>query len=218
MKYHVMAYGSWGLIGIAFLIKCFVFPQCKPGMNSCPSKMDTVFFYLGFLLLITAMLSMLVSYCREFTSIKGQLQDLNDSESGQQAIVWRLDGEEWIHYLNYIHGPNRQWCQMASLSSFCCRRSSYDRLKNRQYGHIVLYGNGLIIDELYPISFRTYSLRGVEILNVVEQQGVPGLRIHTYFKAGKFSENYHFDVFAPSSVPMEHLIFIAQWYNETIHR
>ncbi|CAF4673404.1 unnamed protein product, partial [Rotaria magnacalcarata] len=63
-----------------------------------------------------------------------QLSDFNDPRILENAIVWRLDGEEWIRYLNYIHGPDRQWRAAAPLSSFCCRRASYEQLMNHQYG------------------------------------------------------------------------------------
>ncbi|CAF3562538.1 unnamed protein product [Rotaria sp. Silwood1] len=145
-----------------------------------------------------------------------QWSDFNDNVSREQAIVWRLDGEEWIRYLNYIHGPARQWTELAPLSSFCCRRESYERLLNRQYGHIVLYGNGFIIDELHFVSFRIYSLLGIELQNFGEYPITLGLRFHTFLNAGKNSRNVYFDLFAPSSVTQEQVLRIAQWYNRRI--
>ncbi|CAF3978875.1 unnamed protein product [Adineta steineri] len=79
--------------------------------------------------------------------------------NGQQPVVCRLDGEQWVRYLNYTHDPNRIWTEKTRFSSFCCRRSTYERLMNRQYGHIILHENVLIIDELYFISFREYTLQ-----------------------------------------------------------
>ncbi|CAF2799649.1 unnamed protein product [Rotaria sp. Silwood2] len=118
-----------------------------------------------------------------YSKLKKQFSDLNDIESREQPIIWRLDSVEWIRYLNYIHGPNQQWTEVAPVSSFCCRRASYNRLIDRQYGHIVLYKNGLIIDELHFISFRQYSLQGVQLLHVDQQGYILGFRIHTYLKS-----------------------------------
>ncbi|CAF2875598.1 unnamed protein product [Rotaria sp. Silwood2] len=151
-----------------------------------------------------------------YSKLKKQFSDLNDIESREQPIIWRLDSVEWIRYLNYIHGPNRQWTEVAPLSSFCCRRASYNRLIDRQYGHIVLYENGLIIDELHFISFRQYSLQGVQLLHVDQQGYILGFRIHTYLKAGDNSRNVYFDVFAPSSVTSEQLRTIVQSRNAKI--
>jgi hypothetical protein len=142
--------------------------------------------------------------------VKRQFNDFNDIESREQPIIWRLEGEEWLRYLNYIHGPDRQWWIMNPFSSFCWRQSSYDRLSNRRYGHIVLFSKGFIIDELHFISFRTYSLTGIEILAADEQ--TRGLRIHTYLSAGKNSRNVYFDLFAPSSVPMAQVQAIARLF------
>ncbi|CAF2157630.1 unnamed protein product [Rotaria magnacalcarata] len=146
-----------------------------------------------------------------------QLSDFNDPRILENAIVWRLDGEEWIRYLNYIHGPDRQWRAAAPLSSFCCRRASYEQLMNHQYGHIIVYENGFIIDELYFISFRLYTLLGIESPNFGLHSPILGLRFHTLLRAGKNSRNIYFDLFAPSSISREQLRGIAQSYHRNAY-
>ncbi|CAF1508926.1 unnamed protein product [Adineta steineri] len=114
--------------------------------------------------------------------------------------------------LNYTHDPNRVWTEKARFSSFCCRHSTYERLMNRQYGHIILHENGLIIDELYFISFRVYTLQSVQILYINQHPQKRGLRIHTYFQAGEYSRNCYFDLFAPSSVSLKQIQALARAY------
>jgi len=216
MTYVVLVFGIIALIGLALLIASFAIPNnCISGGRDCSST-KIVFLTMGSTFLGMGILFILIGAGCGFYQLKRQHNDLNETENGQQPIVWRLDGEEWIRYLNYIHGPNRTWNEIAPLSCFCCRRSSYDRLMDRQHGYIVLYGNGLIIDELYFISFRQYSLLNIELLDVSQQeprQRILGLRIYTYLKAGKNSRHCHFDVFAPSSVSSEQLKTIAQSYS-----
>ncbi|CAF1127847.1 unnamed protein product [Adineta steineri] len=132
--------------------------------------------------------------------------------NGQQPVVWRLDGEQWVRYLNYIHGPNRIWTEKSQVTSFYCRRSTYERLMNRQYGHIILHENGLIIDELYFVSFRQYKLRSVQVLYIDQHPQIRGLRIHTYLVRGDASRKCYFDLFAPSSVSLEQILIIAVPY------
>ncbi|CAF1390315.1 unnamed protein product [Rotaria sordida] len=107
----------------------------------------------------------------------------------------------WIRYLNYIHGSDRQWVEAGPLSSFCYRRESYERLSNHQYGHIVFYRNGFIIDELQNFGQQPLTL---------------GLIFRTYFQADRNSRYVNFHLFAPSSNTRQQLVAIAQWYNQRI--
>ncbi|CAF1073859.1 unnamed protein product [Adineta steineri] len=139
----------------------------------------------------------------------------NDKQAN--PVVWRLHGEQWVRYLNYAQGPNRVWTEKARFSSFCCRRSTYKRLINRQYGRIILHENGLIIDELYFISFREYILQSIQILYINQHPQIRGLRINTYLERGKNSRNCYFDLFAPSSVSLEQILSIAATYISRVY-
>ncbi|CAF1143612.1 unnamed protein product [Didymodactylos carnosus] len=215
MKYAIGIFAILGLIGLVLLIVSFALPKSNGDIDQRSSK-RIVFLIIGSTLLGMGLFMALVAGGCIFYKLKQQFNDLNEIEGGQEPIIWRLDGEEWVRYLNYMHGPNRRWTEMAPLSCFCCRRSAYDRLMDRQYGHIVFYGKGLIIDELYFISFRTYLLQGVQLLVADQQQQRLGLRIHTFLQAGKNSRNCYFDVFSPSSVTLEQLQAIIQSYNQRI--
>ncbi|CAF3999414.1 unnamed protein product [Adineta steineri] len=159
------------------------------------------------------------NYSVDFNSIN-ELIDLHKKRkrtqtiiNGQQPVLWRLDGEQWARYLNYIYGPNRIWTERSSSSSFfCCRRSTYERLMNRQHGHIILHEKGLIIDELYFVSFRDYTLQDVKILYIDANSKIIGLRIHTYFQDGKYNHYCYYDLFAPSSVSLEQIQTLARAY------
>jgi hypothetical protein len=206
-----MACGIFGLLGLILLITSFALPQCDDSIDQC-NHTDSIVLGMGSILLGTSILALLAYALYYFCVLKKQFNDLDNPAITQQPIIWRLDGEEWIRYLNYIYGPDRKWGQVDPLISFCCRQSSYDRVINRQFGHIILYWNGLIIDELYFISFRRYALQKIQLLNFNSHGQIKGLRIHTYFKDGKYSRDCYFDVFAPSSVSSEQLQIISQSY------
>ncbi|CAF1501457.1 unnamed protein product, partial [Rotaria sordida] len=213
--YVLIIFGIFGLIGLILFGISYAVPKCEDYIREC-SRTGTVLFVLGLTFAGSTFLMFPLIICIWSCQMSKQWSDFNDNINREQVIVWRFDGEEWIRYLNYIHGPDRQWTDLAPLSSFCCRRESYERLLNRQYGHIVLYGNGFIIDELHFISFRMYSLLGIELANFGEYPTILGLRFHTFLKAGKNSRNVYFDLFAPSSVTQEQLLTIAQSYNRNI--
>ena len=211
IKYALVIIGSFGLIGLILFGTSFAFSKCKNDVGSCQTT-QTVLLLLGLTLLGTSLFMLpIVGGCGCYW-LKQQFNDLKDSEYRNLPCIWRLNGEEWIHYLNYIYGPNRQWLEADPLLCFCCRRSTYDRLINRQYGRIIFYRNGLIIDELYFVSFRRYSFRGVKLLNMGERQQMLGLRIYTRIRAGKHSRNCYFDVLAPSSVTSTQLQALAESY------
>ncbi|CAF3732075.1 unnamed protein product [Rotaria socialis] len=90
------------------------------------------------------------------------------------------------------------------------------RLLNRQYGHIVFYDNGFIIDELFFIQFRVYPLQRIELLNFDQNSQALGLRIHTNIGADENSGNVYFDLFAPSSITQEQLLTLALSYTNTV--
>lgn len=198
-----IAYVSYGLCGLALVLFSVLLIQVGNFAFIITLIMSILFIGMsiwGLVMLITVSLP----------KAKEQLDDFHDIESREQPIIWRLEGEEWLRYLNYIHGPDRQWRELAPHLPFCCRRSSYNRLSNRRYGHIVLFSNGVMIDKLYFISFRSLSLTSIEIF--VPDQQTHGLRIHTHLKAGCQSRNIYFDVFAPSSVSVAQLQTIVESY------
>ncbi|CAF2650430.1 unnamed protein product [Rotaria sp. Silwood2] len=207
--------GIVALIGIILFGVSYALPQCKEYIRECPTTRTTLFI-VGISLGGTFAFAIPLVLCVWRCQMCCELSDLDTPESRDEAIVWRFDGEEWIRYLNYIHGPDRQWTDAGPLSSFCCRRGSYERLSNRQYGHIVFYRNGFIIDELHFISFETYSLLGIELQNFGQQPSTVGLRFRTYLQAGRNSRNVDFHLFAPSSVTRQQLVAIGQWYNPRI--
>ncbi|CAF4145943.1 unnamed protein product [Rotaria magnacalcarata] len=213
--YISLIFGIFGLLGLILLLTSFAIPNCNNYIDHCSNTRLTLLVF-GASSLGTAVLITFIVVCVTRYQVHKQFGDFDNSTSLGQTSVWRLDGAEWIRYLNYIYGPDRQWTQLAPLSSFCCRRQSYDRLLNRQYGHIVFYSNGFIIDELYFIPFRLYSLQGIELLNIDQNSPTLGLRIHTYMKAGEHSRNVYFDLFAPSSITQEQLLTIARSYGTTV--
>ncbi|CAF1548301.1 unnamed protein product [Rotaria magnacalcarata] len=204
-----------GVIGLVLFGVSYAVPKCEGDIEEC-SRTATALFVIGLTFVGSTAFIIPLIICIWSCQMSRQWSDLKDNVSREQVIVWRFDGEEWIRYLNYIHGPDRQWRELAPLSCFCCRRESYERLQNRQYGHVVLYGNGFIIDELHFVSFRAYSLLGIELQNFGQQPTTLGLRFRTFLNAGKNSRNVYFDLFAPSSVTQEQLLTIAQWYNRSI--
>ncbi|CAF0818230.1 unnamed protein product [Adineta steineri] len=216
MMYIYIISGILFLIGLVLLIIGFVVPRCSSYSDDCPSG-NLRYLAVGIVLMVCSIVLVLGSRCATCCCIKQQFEDVNFSVTGQQPVVWRLDSEQWVQYLNYTHGPNRVWTEKARFSFFCCRRSTYKRLINRQYGHIILHENGLIIDELYFISFREYILQSIQILYIDQHPQIRGLRINTYLERGKNSRNCYFDLFAPSSVSLEQILSIAVTYINRVY-
>ncbi|CAF0985788.1 unnamed protein product [Adineta steineri] len=210
MMYFYIVSGILFLIGLVLLI-VGLFPQRCTTTYDCPTAY-IVYLTVGGTLMGCGIMFVLVGLCVTCCCTKQQFEDVNFSTNGQQPVVWRLDGEQWVRYLNYMHGPNRVWIEMGPLSCFCCRRSTYERLMNRQHGQIILHENGVIIDELYFVSFRQYTLQSVQILYIDQHPQIVGLRIHTYLQAGKNSRNCYFDLFAPPSVSLEQIQALARAY------
>ncbi|CAF1185971.1 unnamed protein product [Adineta ricciae] len=211
MIYIVLLFSLFILTGLILLIISFVLPKCDTSLEPC-KRTDLALLIMGSTFIGTgALIILLVIGCAS-CQFRKQMNDLTDPRITQNPIIWRYDGIEWSRFLDYIHGPNRQWTEVAPLSSFCCRQSTYNRLLDRQHGHVVLYWNGLIIDELHFVSFRQYELQTIEVMNFDPSQQIHGLRIHTYLKAGKNSRDCYFDVFAPSRVSLLELQGIVQLY------
>ncbi|CAF1391178.1 unnamed protein product [Adineta steineri] len=211
MIYCCNLFGILFLIGLVLLIIGFVHPTCSIDSGDCSSTSE-LYLIFGGILMGFGIVCALIGLCMNCCCIKQQFEDVNFSVNGQQPVVWRLDGEQWVRYLNYMHGPNRIWMGMGPLSCFCCRRSTYERLMNRQHGHIILHEKGLIIDELYFVSFRAYKLQGVEILYIEQYPQIIGLRIHTYVQTKGNNIYYDFDLFAPPSVSVEQIRALARAY------
>ena len=199
-----ITYVSYGLSGLALVF-------LSVSLIQVGSFAFIITLILSMLLIGMSIWGLVMFITVSLPKAKEQLKDFHDIESREQPIIWRLEGEEWLRYLNYIHGPDRQWRELAPHLPFCCRRSSYNRLSNRRYGHIVLFSNGVIIDKLYFISFQSLSLTSIAIF--APDQQTHGLRVHTYLKAGCYSRNIYFDVFAPSSVSVAQLQTIVQSYD-----
>ena len=173
------------------------------------------------LVLIRSIFSCVHLLCLLFLSITAYydsetklVHDIKESRSCGQLMICRLEGEEWLRYLNYIYGPDRRWEELGQGTSFCCRRSCYNRLSNRRYGHIILFRTGFIIDEMFLIVFELFSLEAIELLLLDPE--TRGLRFHTRLQVEKQGKNIYFDVFAPSSVSIIQLQTIVQSYSAKI--
>ncbi|CAF1516911.1 unnamed protein product [Adineta steineri] len=210
MMYFYIAFGILLLIGLILLFTGILHLTCSTYSYDC-SSVYLVYLILGVILVSIGIMFALTCLCADCYT-KQQVEDVNFSINGQQPVVWRLDGEQWVRYLNYIHGPNRIWKEIGPLLSFSSRRSTYERLMNRLYGQIILHENGLIIDELHFVSFRQFTLQRVEILYIDQHPRIIGLRIHTHQQTGKTWSNCYFDLFAPSSVSLEQIQALARAY------
>ncbi|CAF1000926.1 unnamed protein product [Adineta steineri] len=211
MMYFYIVSGIFFLIGLVLLIIGLVLPKCSTYSYNCSSA-DLLYLLFGGSLMGNGIIFVLVGHYVNYYGTKQQFEDINFSVNTQQPVLWRLDGEQWVRYLNYIHGPNRIWIEIDPLSCFCCRRSTYERLMNRQYGQIILHENGLIIDKLYFVSFRQHTLESVQILYIDQHPQIIGLRIHTYLQNGRTGSTCYFDLFAPPSVSLEQIQALARAY------
>ncbi|CAF1457002.1 unnamed protein product, partial [Adineta steineri] len=191
--YFYIIFGLLFLIGLILLFIGIFHLTCSAYSYDCSSAY-LVCLILGVILMEFDIAFVLICLGANYY-MKQQFEDVNFSNNGQQPVVWRLYGEQWVQYLNYIHGPNRIWTEIGPLSSFSYRRSTYERLMNRQYGQIILHENGLIIDELHFVSFQQFTLQRVEILYIDQHPQIIGLRIHTHQQTGRTWSNCYFDYF-----------------------
>ncbi|CAF3709402.1 unnamed protein product [Adineta steineri] len=214
MMYFYIVSGILFLIGLVLLIIGLDLPKCSTYSYNCSSA--DLYLLFGGMLMGLGIMYLLIGLCFDCCCIEQKFEDIDFSVNAQQPVLWRLDGEQWVRYLNYIHGPNRIWIEIGPLSCFCCRRSTYERLMNRQYGQIILHENGLIIDELYFVSFRQHTLESVQILYTDQHPQLIGLRIHTYLQDGRTGRTCYFDLFAPPSVSLEQIQALARAYTTRI--
>lgn len=67
----------------------------------------------------------------------------------------KLEGEQWISYVNYLYGPDRaSFMYLGAVGAFtfcCCRRPHYQQLIERGYGYIVLCKDGFLLDEMFSV-------------------------------------------------------------------
>ncbi|CAF3846686.1 unnamed protein product [Rotaria sp. Silwood1] len=67
----------------------------------------------------------------------------------------KLEGEQWISYVNYLYGPDRAgFTHLGAVGAFtfcCCRRPHYQQLIERGYGYIVLCKHGFLLDEMFSV-------------------------------------------------------------------
>ncbi|CAF1321874.1 unnamed protein product [Rotaria sp. Silwood1] len=93
-----------------------------------------------------------------------------------EPIIWRLDGNEWIKYLEYIFGPNRSPQFEQIFSCWFCRRKKFAQLATRGYGYIIFVENAIIIDELFIYDLNRIPITGGQLVTFANQQLV--LRIY----------------------------------------
>ncbi|CAF3225260.1 unnamed protein product [Rotaria sp. Silwood2] len=95
-----------------------------------------------------------------------------------EAIIWRLDGNEWIQYLEYIFGPNGSPQLATIFSSWFCHRKKFARLATRGYGYIIFVENAIVIDELFIYDLNRIPITGGQLITFANQQ----LVLRLYFQ------------------------------------
>ncbi|CAF1493254.1 unnamed protein product [Adineta ricciae] len=211
-KHILLTCGIFIFIGFLLFITSYLIPECKNSPDQC-SLVDTLLFSFGITIFGFAIFLTSLICCVWPFYMKRLFKGLDYNEIGGDMTVWKFDGDEWIRFLNYISGPNRKGTNADYFTFFCCRRQSYEELINRQYGHVILYRNGFVIDQLYFVPFRRYNLVNTELKNFNEDLSILGLRFQTYLQAGKYSRMVYFDIFAPSSIPRSQLMGLVYSYN-----
>ena len=205
-------FGIIGIISLILIGVSYVLPKCESSDSNCESDVWNLFL-TGMLFAGIAALSWLIVCCILGCMIWCQWNGFSQDISEDQLTIWQLTDSEWFHFLDYIYGPDREWLQKPCELSFCCRRKCYERLRNRQYGHIILHKKFFIIDELYLVSFRTYTLLRSEIVNVGTSPTRRFLRMYVMLTGPKNHSEIYFDLLAPSSVEDEQLQALVQYYN-----
>ncbi|CAF1658251.1 unnamed protein product [Adineta ricciae] len=211
-KHILLTCGIFIIIGFLLFITSYLISECKNSSDQC-SLVNTLLFSFGITIFGFAIFIASLICCIWPFYMKRLFKGLDYNEIGGDMIVWKFDDDEWIRFLNYIFGPNQKGTNADYFTFFCCRRQSYEELINRQYGHVILYRNGFVIDQLYFVPFRRYNLINTELKYFNENLSISGLRFQTYLQAGKHSRMVYFDIFAPSSITQSQLMGLVYLYN-----
>ena len=205
-------FGIIEIISLILIGLAYVLPKCESSDSNCENHTSTLtltgLFFAGI-----AAASCLIVCCILSCMIWCQWNGVSRDIAEDQFTIWQLTDSEWFYFLDYIYGPDREWLQKPCELSFCCRRKCYERLRNRQYGRIILHKSFFIIDELYMVSFRTYTLLRSEIVNVGTNPTRRFFRIYVMLTGKRNHGEIYFDLLAPSSVEDDQLQALVQYYN-----
>lgn len=197
------------MVGVTYAL-----PECKRFDSRC-SITRTILCLVGYLISGIFGFSFVIVYCILSCIINAETNSFKLGEDEDQRIVWQITGEDWSRFIEYIYGPSRQWREEPCAPSFCCRRKTYERLRDRQYGHIILNKNGFIIDELYLVSFSINPLVRAELVNFGDDSQRQMLRMHIILTSGRHRSTVYFDLLPPSSVTQEQLKTLLQRYSKS---
>lgn len=115
LKYMVFVFRVIGLIGLVLSLVAFALMKWSSWVSTC-RKIKIVFLALSSTILGSSLLRVLIVGACGSCIVKRECNDFNDIEAREQLIIWRLEGDEWLRYLNDIHSPDRQWLELTPLS------------------------------------------------------------------------------------------------------
>lgn len=132
---------------------------------------------------------------------------------GPIRYVMRIDGEQWKRFVTYfcstVEGPYGVRCRC------CCRQQRqqrYQRLLQRNYGHIVFGSLGFMVDELYCTTYDAHVVLNVEVLSKIgdpNNQGevIPDIVMRVWLCQRVYNARYgqpipfKIDIFLASRLP-----------------
>ena len=154
--------------------------------NSASDKRNGVLLVLGILLLLAGVHIFVISwaFCCCYCCCPSDISDeLN--ENFERAI--RLDGITWEDQVDAI----REAALPRGFNGWC-NANRFDRLKVRQYGHIVFAKAGIIVDELLVLSYERCIVSAIDYVTNNRTQNGLVLQLHIklrYYTTTKYNTN-----------------------------
>ena len=127
---------------------------------------------------------------------------------GSIRYVMRINGEQWKRFVTYFYGT-------AVRCGWLCgqqHRKRYQRLLQRNHGHIVFGSLGFMVDELFCTTYDTFIVLNVELLPMIastnnENEAIPDIVMRVWLCQRVYNARYgppipfKIDIFLASELP-----------------
>lgn len=130
-----------------------------------------------------------------------------DSLDKEQHYTIRIEGDQWDRYLTYFFQADHK--PVTYYSCIAMSKKRIDELRQRGYGHVIIGSSGMMIDEIYFISYGAIYVLGAELLRTTDENGVEDSMIRVQMTNRLQNESrasgqiFHVDVFVPPHMPAD---------------
>lgn len=132
---------------------------------------------------------------------------------GSVRYVMRINGEQWKRFVTYFYRTAVRPCGVRCWW-FCGQqhRQRYQRLLQRNHGHIVFGSLGFMVDELFCTTYDTHTVLNVELLSMIastnnENEVIPDRVMRVWLRRRVYNAQwgthipFPIDIFLASELP-----------------